>query len=338
MGVDVRVSTRIQEPVTTTTPSIPDVHRELQRLVEGVPRERDSAHRQFIALQTLVANFGPDVLPNSWIQTGLVNNQLISDFLKGADTLRQVIDQLDPSETCLLAQAAMNESSFFRYPKFFARLRNEVDKWVEALEGSTQPEIRVAVCGAGLLQEPLSVLLTIKEQLEQYEGRLSVIPEVRIVVVSKSDLIFDRIASEANQGKWAIEYPLEAVQSIPPRLRERYFDEGQVGWAPKRELVKSFEFSPFDFAAIHSHSAPPSEQMGRCQLVTFHNVGQYINAGGSTRPAVWTTRFLSKLLCEGGAISNITNSFHWASGLNVPAAEPHRAWQLIEHLDVSARN
>jgi chemotaxis protein methyltransferase CheR len=155
-----------------------------------------------------------------------------------------------------------NETQFFREPKQFAYLENEVlPAWraaAEAGERSKQVRVWSAACSTG--EEPYSIAMTLLAHLPGWS--------IEITASDLSTKVLDRAAA----GIW----PIERAAQIPVHYRKSYMLRGsgpQEGkMAAKPELSALIRFARVN---LHHDSYPVG---GRFDLIFCRNVLIYFDA------------------------------------------------------------
>ena len=155
-----------------------------------------------------------------------------------------------------------NETQFFREPKQFAYLENELlPSWraaAEAGERSKQARVWSAACSTG--EEPYSIAMTLSAHLPGWS--------IEITASDLSTKVLDRAAA----GIW----PIERAAQIPLHYRKAYMLRGsgpQEGrMAAKPELSALIRFARVN---LHHESYPVS---GRFDLIFCRNVLIYFDA------------------------------------------------------------
>ncbi|MCU1349648.1 MAG: methyltransferase, CheR-type [Acidobacteria bacterium] len=173
-----------------------------------------------------------------------------------------------------------NETQFFREPKQFAWLENDLlTAWRAAAEaGSRSKQIRVwsAACSTG--EEPYSIAMTLAAQLPGWS--------IEIVASDLSTKVLDRAAA----GIW----PIERAAQIPLTYRKAYMLRGsgpaEGRMAAKPELTSLIRFAQVN---LHHDSYPVS---GRFDLIFCRNVLIYFDAPSKARVI---DRLLDRLTPDG---------------------------------------
>jgi chemotaxis protein methyltransferase CheR len=160
-----------------------------------------------------------------------------------------------------------NETHFFREPKQFAFLENDVlPAWrAEAEEGKRSKQVRVwsAACSSG--EEPYSIAMTLAAHLPGWS--------IEILASDLSTKVLERAAS----GIW----PMERAPQIPVHYRKAFMLRGsgpQEGrMAARPELSAMIRFARINL----SHDTYPTT--GRFDLIFCRNVLIYFDAPSKKR-------------------------------------------------------
>jgi len=182
----------------------------------------------------------------------------------------------DASEMVRMIDAVCtNETHFFREPKQFAFLEDEVlPRWRAAADhGERRREVRVWSAGCSTGEEPYSIAMSLLARL----------PEWRIEIVA-SDLSTKALARAAS-GVW----PIERADEIPASYRKMFMLRGsgaQEGkMAARPELSALIHFARIN---LHHDSYPIA---GRFDLIFCRNVLIYFDAPTKRR-------VIDRLLCR----------------------------------------
>ena len=160
-----------------------------------------------------------------------------------------------------------NETHFFREPKQFAFLEQQVLPALraDAEAGHRAKRIRVWSAGCSTGEEPFSIAMSLAWHLPDWSAE--------IIASDLSTKVLERAAS----GIW----PLERAEEIPPHyrktfmLRGRAAQEGKIAARP--ELASMIRFARINLIDEY----PPS--LGRFDLVFCRNVLIYFDAPSKTR-------------------------------------------------------
>jgi chemotaxis protein methyltransferase CheR len=160
-----------------------------------------------------------------------------------------------------------NETHFFREPKQFAFLENDVlPAWrAQAEEGTRSRQVRVwsAACSSG--EEPYSIAMTLAAHLPGWS--------IEILASDLSTKVLERAAS----GIW----PIERAEQIPTHYRKAFMLKGsgpQEGrMAARPELTSLIRFARINL----SHDTYPTT--GRFDLIFCRNVLIYFDAPSKRR-------------------------------------------------------
>lgn len=161
----------------------------------------------------------------------------------------------------MIDSVCTNETSFFREPKQFAFLENEiVPAWRAAAgEGRRQRQVRVwsAACSTG--EEPYSIAMSLAGTLPDWS-----------IDILASDLS-NKALSRAATAIW----PVDRAEQIPARYRKAFMLRGsgpQEGKMAARPAITSL----IRFARINLHRELPP--VGRFDLIFCRNVLIYFDA------------------------------------------------------------
>jgi chemotaxis protein methyltransferase CheR len=178
------------------------------------------------------------------------------------DYYRRVTDQGDPAERILLIdRISTNETSFFREPKQFEHLEQELlPAWAADPRRERRVRVWSAACSTG--EEPYSLAMTLLGQLPGWE-----------IDILASDLS-TRALSHARAALW----PIEQSREIPERHLKAFMlrgvgeHQGYMKAGPElRQVVR--------FQRLNLH-APRCEAHGRFDLIFCRNVLIYFSAQG----------------------------------------------------------
>ena len=187
----------------------------------------------------------------------------------GLSSFRQyyelVADGGDPDERVLLLdRISTNETRFFREPRHFEFLRQEVfPQWLQqAAKGSRTKEIRIwsAACSSG--EEPYSLAMTLLDTFRSSDGWT--------VEVLATDLS-TRMLAQAREGVWSV----ERAKEIPKRYLKRYMLKGiktQRGMLKAQDELRA----TLRFARLNLNDKRYAVG-GRFDLIFCRNVLMYFN-------------------------------------------------------------
>ncbi len=174
----------------------------------------------------------------------------------------------EPQELVRMLDAiCTNETQFFREPKQFAFLENDVlPAWrAEAAAGERTKQVRVwsAACSTG--EEPYSIAMTLSAHLPDWS-----------IEILASDLSM-KVLERATSGIW----PIERAEQIPARYRKAFMLRGsgaQEGkMAARPELSSLIRFARVNL----SHESYPVN--GKFDLIFCRNVLIYFDAPSKRR-------------------------------------------------------
>jgi chemotaxis protein methyltransferase CheR len=160
-----------------------------------------------------------------------------------------------------------NETSFFREPKQFAFLEEQVlPRWrAEADSGERRREVRVWSAGCSTGEEPYSIAMSLVANLPSWR--------VEVIATDLSTKVLER----AEAAVW----PIERAANIPVHYRKAFLLRGdgpQAGRITVRpELASHVRFARVN---LHDDSYPVT---GRFDLIFCRNVLIYFDAAGKQR-------------------------------------------------------
>jgi chemotaxis protein methyltransferase CheR len=162
----------------------------------------------------------------------------------------------------MLDSVCTNETHFFREPKQFTFLENElIPSWRAAAEaGRRRREVRIWSAGCSTGEEPYSIAMSL----------LAHLPDWKIEIVA-SDLS-TKVLARASAGIW----PAERAAEVPPHYRKAFLLRGkgpQEGNIAARDEVRNL--IRFGRVNLHHDSYPVS---GRFDAVFCRNVLIYFDA------------------------------------------------------------
>ena len=162
----------------------------------------------------------------------------------------------------MIDSVCTNETHFFREPKQFAFLENEVvPRWrTEAEHGERRREVRVWSAGCSTGEEPYSIAMSLLSHLPDWS-----------IDITATDLS-TKVLQRAANGVW----PMERAAEIPVHYRKAFMlrgsgpQEGNMAARPElRALVRFLRVN------LHHDSYPVA---GRFDLVFCRNVLIYFDA------------------------------------------------------------
>jgi chemotaxis protein methyltransferase CheR len=160
-----------------------------------------------------------------------------------------------------------NETHFFREPKQFAFLEQQVlPAWRAAADAGDRPKrIRVWSAGCSTGEEPFSIAMSLSWHLPDWS--------VDILASDLSTKVLDRAAA----GIW----PMERADEIPPHYRKTFMLRGRATqegkMAARPELSSMIRFTRIN---LNDDVYPP---LGRFDLVFCRNVLIYFDGPSKTR-------------------------------------------------------
>jgi len=161
-----------------------------------------------------------------------------------------------------------NETHFFREPKQFAFLEQQVlPAWLAAADAGERPKrVRVWSAGCSTGEEPYSIAMSLAWHLPGWS--------VEILASDLSTKVLDRAAA----GIW----PMERAEEIPPHYRKTFMLRGrgaQEGkMAARPELSATIRFARIN---LNAESFPAAA--GRFDLIFCRNVLIYFDAPSKRR-------------------------------------------------------
>jgi len=162
----------------------------------------------------------------------------------------------------MLDSVCTNETHFFREPKQFAFLENEVvPRWrAEAEQGERRREVRVWSAGCSTGEEPYSIAMLLASHLPDWS--------IEITATDLSTKVLDRATSAI--------WPMERAEEIPLHYRKTFMLRGsgpQEGkMAARPELSALIRFARVN---LHHDTYPVAE---RFDLIFCRNVLIYFDA------------------------------------------------------------
>jgi two-component system, chemotaxis family, CheB/CheR fusion protein len=178
----------------------------------------------------------------------------------GYDTFEEYLDVLQASSdefAALFNTILINVTAFFRDPPAWEYVRDEVVPSMLAERGPTDP-IRVWSAGCASGQEAYTLAMVLAEALGPDEFRQRV--KIYATDVDEDALTEARAAS----------YDAKAVESVPPELLERYFEQVNGRYVFRKDLRRAVIFGRNDLVK----DAPIS----RVDLLVCRNTLMYLNA------------------------------------------------------------
>ena len=223
------------------------------------------------------------------------------------DLLEADVDEF----TALFNTLLINLTAFFRDPAAWAFLESDVLPEIIARRGSDQP-IRIWSAGCATGEEPYSLAMAMANLLG--------VPETaRRVKIYATDIDLDALATAR-----AAVYPDKAIDDVPERYRELYFqpDIHGKGHALIPTLRRSVVFGRHDLTRD-----PP---ISRVDLVACRNTLMYLNA--ETKASVLPR--LQYALREGGYLflGRAEMVLGGGTGRFTPASLKHRIFVAMPHL------
>ena len=180
------------------------------------------------------------------------------DIAEYGDYLRFVTQDASGQELVQLLDAiSTNVTSFFRESAHFDFLKELVLQW--AAKGQRKFRFWSAASSTG--EEPYSLAITLQEALGRKEF------DIKILATD----ISTRVLEHCRTG----EYSADRVQTVPPVLRDRYFDlvrgQQEVVYVVKPVLRQMISFSRINL------STPPFPMKGPFDVVFCRNVMIYFD-------------------------------------------------------------
>ena len=165
----------------------------------------------------------------------------------------------DAREIDLLYRDLLVEvTQFFRDPQAFERIRQEVIPHIFSYWNSTREEIRVWVPGCATGEEAYTIAILISEKINQLD--LATPPVVKIFATD--------VHRDSLEIAGAGVYTSEAIATIPPDLRVRYFTQHGTLFHVTRALRQKVIFAPHDIT-----KDPPFTKV---DLISCRNVLIYL--------------------------------------------------------------
>jgi len=167
----------------------------------------------------------------------------------------------------MIDSVCTNETHFFREPKQFAFLEEQVlPRWrAEAERGDRRREVRVWSAGCSTGEEPYSIAMSLSAQLPDWS--------IEILGTDISTKVLDRASSAI--------WPIERATEIPSRYRKSFMLRGagpQEGkMAARPELSALVRFARVN---LHHETYPVT---GRFDLIFCRNVLIYFDAPSKRR-------------------------------------------------------
>ena len=161
-----------------------------------------------------------------------------------------------------------NETHFFREPKQFAFLEQQVlPSWLAAADAGERPKrVRVWSAGCSTGEEPYSIAMSLAWHLPGWS--------VEILASDLSTKVLDRAAA----GIW----PMERAEEIPPHYRKTFMLRGRSAqegkMAARPELSATIRFARIN---LNAESYPAAA--GRFDLIFCRNVLIYFDAPSKRR-------------------------------------------------------
>jgi chemotaxis protein methyltransferase CheR len=181
----------------------------------------------------------------------------------GIDTFGAYLEALEADEnggelTLFLDAICTNVTQFFREPEHFEFMAHEMVRWLG--QGQRRFRFWSAACSTG--EEPFSLAMTLLEAARGYEGL-----DIRILATDLSTKALDACL----QGC----YSAERIKTVPPDLRERWFErikvDGAVGYRARDELRDMVVFRRVNL------STPPFPMHGPLDSVLCRNAMIYFD-------------------------------------------------------------
>lgn len=172
--------------------------------------------------------------------------------------LDYVLEDRSGDETVQLLDAiSTNVTSFFREPDHFAFLSQTVAQWI----AKGQRRLRIWCAASSTGEEPYTIAMTLLETARE-PGM-----DMKILATDISTRVLRECAEAA--------YPAAKVHTVPPDLRQRYFDirSGEEGTA---YVVKPSLRNMVTFARLNL-AKPPYPMRGPFDIVFCRNVMIYFD-------------------------------------------------------------
>jgi chemotaxis protein methyltransferase CheR len=171
------------------------------------------------------------------------------DFVLQDESGRELIEMIDAIST--------NVTSFYREPDHFELLADLLKKWSAA----GQRRFRIWCAAASTGEEPYSIAITVAESVDLRTT------DVKILATDISTRVLEKCLQAT--------YTQERVQSVPPALRDRYFErlasrDGTV-FRVREPLRKLLIFRRLNLAT------PPFSMKGPLDVVMCRNVMIYFD-------------------------------------------------------------
>lgn len=189
---------------------------------------------------------------------------------------RLVIEKGEEERVYLLDAISTNETHFFREPKQFEFLEQQLlPEWFrEAASGRRPRKIRVWSAGCSTGEEPYSLAMTLLGTFQTLRGGAPAAPwQIEILATDLSTRVLDR----ARKAVW----PIEKAREIPPRYLQPFMlkgtgsQEGKIKAGPEiRSLIR------FERLNLNEEVYPPSEPF---DLIFCRNVLIYFDAESKRR-------------------------------------------------------
>lgn len=183
----------------------------------------------------------------------------------GVETFPAYIDYLEvrPDEfTTLFNMILINVTSFFRDPQAWEHLTSEVLPYIISTKKPDQP-IRIWSAGCASGEEAYSLAMAMAEMMGLEEAR----ERVKIYATDADE----EALVEARQAI----YHTRQIESLPPELLKKYFEQSGDRYSFHRELRRAVIFGRHDLV----QDAPIS----RIDLLVCRNTLMYFNAETQTR-------------------------------------------------------
>lgn len=175
-----------------------------------------------------------------------------------ADYLKYVLEDESGQELVHLIDAiSTNVTSFFREAEHFTFLTEVLTQWL----GKGQQRFRLwsAACSTG--EEPYTIAMTVAEALASSRN------DTRILATD----ISTRVLEKSRMG----DYAADKVETVPPPLRARYFEQHRDGDAKRYRVAESLK-RMIVFKRLNL-STPPFPMHGPLDVVFCRNVMIYFD-------------------------------------------------------------
>ena len=242
----------------------------------------DLTHREFAHVQRLIHSQTGIFLPESKkaLVVARLSRRLRDRNLPNFTAYFDLVDRDRDEHTVMLDSICTNETRFFREPRQFEFLENDVlPRWRQRGEQGLMPKrIRVwsAACSTG--EEPYSLAMILRTHFPLSEGWT--------VEILASD-ISTKVLAAAREGVW----PVERADDIPVEYRRAYMLRGVRGEAGKMRAQPNIK-SLIEFRSINLNDSQYAVD-GPFDLIFCRNVLIYFNRETKAAVIDKLTRHLS---------------------------------------------